>query len=424
MTDQYLQPLYRPLNGETLKDSHPFGQVGFPQISTTRNFSGNGFFEGVITDSNNAFQTGATVQCWHRTSGVLVATTTTDSSGKYQFVNLPVGEMFDLIAIDPTGKWERKVSSSRYPKSGWYPSMSLRTWGRTSYNPSDTSAYLPLRAYGGNGTYAYSIDSSVNGLSCNATTGVITSTSLTAGTSVSFNASAADGAGNTVSIPISFHQYYDQYRAQVSSLLHFDGTNGSSTFIDDVITNVWTRNGTSTISTAQSKFGGASGNFPANTLSPISTPDKPNLQMGTSDFTIEGWFLPSISPNGFGICYAKGVNTPNGMSLGVQPTVITFRCNSLTSYTSSAVNITTWAHIAWVRASNVITIFLNGVSVFSQAITFNNIDTDVLYLGSNSVTIGNPSYSYSGYIDEFRITKGVARYTSNFTPPTSPFSLN
>lgn len=212
----------------------------------------------------------------------------------------------------------------------------------------------------------------------------------------------------------------DPYFANVVALLHFEGSNGGTTFTDQIVANTWTRNGTSTISTADKKFGSSSGNFPNNTLSPISTSDKSNLQMGTSDFTIEAWLNPLTPVSGFGVWYLKGVNTSNGLSIGTTPTQITVRRNGVTDLTAS-VSISTWAHVAVVRASGVLTVYLNGTSVATSSTSFNNTDTDILYVGSNTAVGGNSNFSYGGYLDEFRLTKGVARYTSNFTPPTAPF---
>lgn len=212
----------------------------------------------------------------------------------------------------------------------------------------------------------------------------------------------------------------DPYFSSVSSLLHFEGSNGSTTFTDQIAANTWTAHGSGVISTADKKFGTSSGNFPYNTLSPISTSDKASLQMGTGDFTIEAWVNPQAPPNNFGVWYLKGVNTTGGLSIGTTPTTITVRRNGLSDVIAT-VSISGWSHVAVVRASGVITIYLNGVSVKTDSTAFNNNDTDLLYIGSNTSSGGNSAYSYVGYLDEFRITKGVARYTANFTPPTAPF---
>ena len=213
----------------------------------------------------------------------------------------------------------------------------------------------------------------------------------------------------------------DPYFANVVCLMHFDGANGSTTFTDQIAANSWNiQAGLPTISTAQSKFGGSSGNFPVNTNAAIQTADKTALQMGTGDFTIEGWFNPVAGSGAFGAMYIKGSNSAGGLTLTVLPTAVGFRCNTSTTFSQTISAISGWAHIAWVRASGVVTIYVNGISVYSTTVSFNHNDTSTMYLGSNT-SAGSGTFSYGGYIDDFRITKGVARYTANFTPPAAPF---
>ena len=75
-----------------------------------------------------------------------------------------------------------------------------------------------------------------------------------------------------------------------------------------------------------------------------------------------------------------------------------------------------WSHVAAVYNGTTINLYLNGVSVLSTAIVNTDYDTPI-YIGS--VPAGNEYFN--GYIDELRVTKGVARYTANFTPQNSPF---
>ncbi len=213
----------------------------------------------------------------------------------------------------------------------------------------------------------------------------------------------------------------DPFFANVVCLMHFDGANGSTTFTDQIATNTWSiQAGSPTISTAQSKFGGSSANFPVNTNAAIQTTDKTSLQMGTADFTIEGWFNPVAGSGAFGAMYEKGINTSGGLTLTVLPTAVGFRCNTSTTFSQTITAISGWAHIAWVRASGVVTIYVNGVNVFSTTVSFNNNDVSNLNFGSNN-SAGSGTFSYGGFIDDFRVTKGVARYTANFTPPAAPF---
>jgi hypothetical protein len=79
--------------------------------------------------------------------------------------------------------------------------------------------------------------------------------------------------------------------------------------------------------------------------------------------------------------------------------------------------LNTWQHVALVRNGNVFTPYLNGIagtSTTSSAALFDF--TSQLTIGSDGPA--SPLTPFQGHMDDFRITKGVARYTANFTPPT------
>jgi hypothetical protein len=226
----------------------------------------------------------------------------------------------------------------------------------------------------------------------------------------------------------------DAYYPQVSALLHFDGTNGSTVITDNSKNNLaFTVNGDSKISTAQSKFGGASllldgtGDY-------ISSPSTSDLAFGTGDFTVEFWIyssdVSSATQRGFlqtsdtagglktsyttGIIINQGSNNAGaGLSGGLTANVAGTNIGSSTA----VITTNTWYHIALVRNSGTSTLYVNGISVGSGTTTGNCSGT---YLAIGGYY--NTSYLYQGYIDELRITKGYARYTSNFTPSTTAFS--
>jgi hypothetical protein len=61
--------------------------------------------------------------------------------------------------------------------------------------------------------------------------------------------------------------------------------------------------------------------------------------------------------------------------------------------------------------------FIDGTQIGSTV-------TDTTNLSDNALKIGyyyDTSYAINARVDDFRITKGVARYTANFTAPTAPF---
>jgi hypothetical protein len=92
--------------------------------------------------------------------------------------------------------------------------------------------------------------------------------------------------------------------------------------------------------------------------------------------------------------------------------------NSQTASSSANLVANGWHHIAFVRLNGVCTIYVDGVAGSFSATDNTNITT-------TAGTIGLDTYSgariFNGYIDDLRITKGVARYTANFTPPTAAF---
>jgi hypothetical protein len=82
-----------------------------------------------------------------------------------------------------------------------------------------------------------------------------------------------------------------------------------------------------------------------------------------------------------------------------------------------------WRHIALVRtgtSTNQVTLYIDGINVVSATSAANITANNIIVGGLNWAG----SYNMQGYIDELRITKGVARYTGNFTPQTSAFPNN
>lgn len=203
--------------------------------------------------------------------------------------------------------------------------------------------------------------------------------------------------------------------ANVSLLLHMNGTNGSTTFTDSSVTPKTVTPSSTEISTTQSKFGGASASF---TGGHLAISDSSGFGFGTGDFTVEFWlyytggngyvFFWNNNP-GFGLYIGYGLNN------NTKQPWLWDGGNVLT--TSTAVTDNAWQHHAVVRSGGDISIYLDGTLLNSGAFT-NDLGTSRPFrIGDN----GQGSQATSGYIDEFRVTKGVARYTSAFDPPTAPF---
>ena len=214
----------------------------------------------------------------------------------------------------------------------------------------------------------------------------------------------------------------DPYYSSVSLLLPM-----SANFTDYSSSPKTISNTNATISSAQYVFPPASGYFSGSGayLSYQSPGVKPSVidfvLDTTSTGTIEFWvFVPGLANNSIlsiGECYWNfGLTSGGNLSLYWW----TGSANTIT-YTSG-ITSNTWVYIAFVKSTNVVQIFVNGISKGSQNVTSVSWGTaaygDTLRIGH---TAGISVSDLNGYLSNLRITKGVARYTSDFTPPTAPF---
>ncbi len=154
-----------------------------------------------------------------------------------------------------------------------------------------------------------------------------------------------------------------------NSLLHMDGADASTTFVDDT-GKAWTAAGNAQIDTAQSKFGGASGLFDG-AGDWIDTPDSEDLNVGSGDFTVDFWFRKNANATvqaAYG--QANSAATASLMSIllytdqgGNYPYGAVYVGSSAYAITSSsAITDTNWHHYAFVRNGNTITLYIDGTS--------------------------------------------------------------
>ena len=211
----------------------------------------------------------------------------------------------------------------------------------------------------------------------------------------------------------------DLYYNSCSLLMHFSGSNGSTTFIDNSPNNLTvTSNNGAAISTVQSKFGGASAYFDG-TNDYLSTPNTVS-NFGTDDFTIECWFY-RVSTNSILISNATGAdNNYFAINADASNAVIQIRDNSSQAFAyGPATALNEWNHIAVTRNNGTVRVFVNGVSGTPVSITKSFTSRSTIIGGF--LYTGFEGYFY-GYIDELRITKGIARYTSSFATQSIEFS--
>ena len=224
----------------------------------------------------------------------------------------------------------------------------------------------------------------------------------------------------------------DAHFPKVEALLPFNGTNGatSTTDLSDRGNTVTFAN-TAQISTAQSKFGGSSLLLDGDS-DYVDLPQATN-QLVSQDFTIEFWFRINSGAGSetvglFGSYYTGG----SGKGMLMQSTAtynqVFFQWHygasdwaylNQTQGTRTALSNNTWYHVAVTRSGSTWRLFLNGTQ--EDSVTQSSYITDsgsTTRLGSYGPS-DSASHRLNGYIEDFRITRGVARYTSNFTAPTS-----
>ncbi|WP_151803695.1 hypothetical protein [Acinetobacter bereziniae] len=231
----------------------------------------------------------------------------------------------------------------------------------------------------------------------------------------------------------------DKYWSNVVSLLHFDGVNGSTDFIDEK-GNVWVRVGSPTISTEQSAFGGASGRFTSGNY--IKTGMSPAFDLGTGDFTLEALiYIPqgatfmddeipiivagqqNIGGSGQGWDFVLFDRSPPKLRiesalLGTAPYCMFDLPESLPRNTFLSIAISRVAGVCYGFYKGL----LLGTSTGLNGVQLSNPNNHAVLIGSGSSGAGSENYYHTnGYYDEIRITKGYGRYTSSYTPASGKF---
>ena len=217
----------------------------------------------------------------------------------------------------------------------------------------------------------------------------------------------------------------DPYFSDVVLLIHFDGSDGGTTFTD-VIGHTVSPVGSAQISTATAEFGGASGFFsnPSGGAY-LTVPNSLDWDLTSGDSTLEMWVNATSYPSHNPVLIGQSPVTYDAQwllfvqsdgQLGVQNNG---GANNVVA--STEIGLNSWHHVACVRSSGTTLLFVDGVLSASSSLNPYTSTSNSLYIAAGNSQSYGSMYFWDGYIDELRITKGVARYTSNFTPPTQAF---
>jgi hypothetical protein len=380
----------------------PFAPTAAYSASTV---GGSGYFDGsgdyLNTGSNTAFALGTgdfTWETWlYRTVSAtqeIYTSMTTDGLIIYISGNAAVVRRFGVADL---------LTSSA--------SIDLNTWTHIAVARSGTTLSMWIngsRSAGGTTTNSTNFAQSglrigINDVGSSAYTGYMSNLRVVKGTAV------YDPTQTSITVPTAPLTNI----SNTSLLLNF--TNAA--IIDNTAKNVLETVGNAQISTTQSKFGGASMAFDG-TSDYLLAPSTPNFAFGTGDFTVEMWLYPTASFGSGGVNIVGINSSGGGLFVGGTNKIAwnlfgTGDLVAFSSFTSSYNNV--WTHVAYTRSGTTGRLFINGTQQASGTDSTNYTVTTNFAIGAAN----NGNQAYTGYIDDLRITKGIARYTSNFTPQTS-----
>ena len=225
----------------------------------------------------------------------------------------------------------------------------------------------------------------------------------------------------------------DPYFNNVIWLVHGNGSLSSVSISDSSRYN-WpvTVTNNAYMDTSQKKFGDSSIRFNGNGGSGGYQPCLENaggldMMLEAGDWTIETWLNIRTKPTTFAFIFdTRPINTQNRFNS------MTYRPNGLLYYAvnnlelTSSISLTTsaWYHVAVVKHNNFVRLYVNGQQASRDFSDTYSYTTGRFRWGADSVaheTFNTIAYGFSGWMDDMRITKGVARYTSDFSPPTEAF---
>ena len=409
--------------------------VGNTQISTTQSkyggasgyFDGSGDYLSLGTQSQLDFGTGDfTIECWFQLTsttnadqGILNDTRATFGTGSVLFKARQASGAGKICfqAYDFSSVGGRIVQSTTVP--------AINTWYHVALVRSSGAVRLFVNGVlESSGTWAGSVNFNYNN-------GTRIGHSILDGANGHFNGYLDDFRISlfarytstftppTAALPTTASSTpADPYYGYTSLLLHMDGTNGSTAFVDSgpnalAVPAV----GNAQISTTQSKYGGASAYFDG-AGDYINATAGNQFQFGTGDFTIEMWVWASSNTGQYKCLFSNRGVDASSIFLGIDPSAkLLYYRGAFLITDSVALDLNQWYHVALVRKGSTITLYKNGVSAGSV--------TDATNLTGNTCFVAQESSLastyFNGYIDDLRVTKGIARYTTTFTPPTAAF---
>lgn len=413
-------------NGDTKpRTFNPFTvSYALRQTYTPSVFGGSMYLDGTgdyLLAPNNAVHdfknNNFTIECW------VYPTTTTatgfiskraDSSTAYGPICVDLSSLTPTILVSTTG------SSWTILNGASSTALTLNAWNHFALTRSGST-----------------ISMWVNGINTYNSTAVSTSNLATNAASWALGARAADGSGTL------FAGYISDFRIINGTTLYTSNFVPSNAPVTAVRNTTLLLNGTTgginssvgtldletvgdaKLNTAVTKFAGGTSMYFDGTGDYLTAPDNNALRMESGNFTIEFWiYFNSIT--GYQTPYDKGYTSAGGLLFQTgngNGRFIIYAAGSAVITETGAASTGTWIHYALVRNGTTLTLYRDGTSSGSATNSTNFNNTGLTVIGANGVGTGTSigQYPINGYMSDVRITKGIARYTANFTPTTTPF---
>ena len=217
---------------------------------------------------------------------------------------------------------------------------------------------------------------------------------------------------------------YNARPASVNLMIHGNVGTGTSFSDSSPSKHTITTVGNTTHSATKSKFSGGSIYFDG-TGDKLSVADHADWHFGSGDFTVDMWINGSSFTNSaYPALFSQYIDDNNFLALyfGTSGTrMYLWGRNAGSAYSTLEGQVTwstdTWYHVAVVRNGTTSYLFRDGILIDSVTESWTASDlASPFYVGWWGY--GGADYAFNGYIDEFRVTKGTALWTSAFTPPT------
>jgi len=209
-------------------------------------------------------------------------------------------------------------------------------------------------------------------------------------------------------------------------MLHCDGVDGSTSFPDaSDSAHIVTAHGNAQVDTAINKFPTGSllldgtGDY-------LSIPYSSDFVLGSGLFTIDFWVYLLHMDDWGGMFSIGNSDASGGFSLGmrrfgIKKLVVRYPMDSEYMIGTTELTLNTWQHIALVREASTLKLYIDGVLDKERVSGGEPFDCSASGMVLGRLYVDDDTTYINAQMDEFRWSKGIARWTSNFTPPTAPY---